>query len=175
MEERKNIDLETNLLWQKFLDGDDVSFDRLYSKYIQTLFVYGLQFTSDRELVKDCIQDVFLKIYETKDQFHHVNNIPVYLRIALKNKIINYLKREEIYKYVDTSEFSVIDDITADRNLEWLEEEQLNRKRIEAILKLLTPQQRKVVQYRYIDELSLEEISMQMRINYHLHTYLFQT
>ena len=167
MEGKENFDLEINLLWQKFLDGDNVSFDRLYSKYIQALFVYGLQFTFDRELVKDCIQDVFIKIYETREQFHHVNNILVYLRIALKNRIINCLKREEIYiKYVDASEFSVIDDTSADRNLEWLEEEQQNRKQIEAILKVLTPQQRKVVQYRFIDELSLEEICMQMKINY---------
>ena len=168
MEEEKGLsDLEINLLWQKFLGGDDVSFDRLYSKYIQVLFVYGLRSTSDRELVKDCIQDVFVKIYEAKSQLHHVNNIHVYLRIALKNRIMNYLKREDIYmKDMDASEFSVMDDITAEQNMEWLEEEQQNRERIAAIMKLLTPQQKKVVQYRYIDELSLEEISKQMKINY---------
>ena len=43
---------------------DEDFFDKLYSKYVQVLFVYGLQFTSDRELVKDCIQDVFVKLYE---------------------------------------------------------------------------------------------------------------
>ena len=146
---------------------EDTSFDYLYSKHVQPLLVYGLQFTSDRELVKDCIQDIFVKLYETKTQQQHIENVGVYLRIALKNKIINSLKREKIIaRYVSTSEFSEIDDYTAQQQLEQQEEEQHHRNLIEKILKLLTPQQRKVVQYRFIEGLSLEEISIAMQINY---------
>jgi len=152
--------------FQKTSD-DHTSFDQLYNKYVQLLLVYGLQFTSDRELVKDCIQDVFVKLYETKTQLHHIENMDVYLRIALKNRIINSLKREKILaKYVNTSEFSDIDDFTAEQQLEYSEEEEHNRKLIEMILKLLTPQQKKVVQYRFIEGLTLEEISNALQINY---------
>ena len=146
---------------------DEDSFDRLYNEYIQVLFVYGLQFTSDRELVKDCIQDVFVKIYETKKQLHDVDNVGTYLRIALKNRIINSLKRDNIHsKYISTSEFSDKDEFTAEQKLEYSEEEQHNRNLIETILKILTPQQKKIVQYRYIEDLSLKEISILMKINY---------
>ena len=163
----RNIDLEIDLLWQKFLDGDDSSLDRLYSKYIQVLFVYGLQFTVDRELVKDCIQDIFVKIYETKTQHRHVKNILVYLHIGLKNRIFNAQKRDMIHaKYVNSLEASPIDEFTAEHRLEWIEEEQHKRNMVEAIMKLLTPQQKKVVQYRYIEDLSLEEISIILKINY---------
>jgi len=147
--------------------NEDTSFDYLYNKYVRILLVYGLQFTSDRELVKDCIQDVFVKLYETKTQQQHIENMGVYLRIALKNRIINSLKREKILaKYVSSSEFSEIDDFTAQQQLEYQEEEQHNRNLIETILKLLTPQQQKVVQYRFIEGLTLEEISNALQINY---------
>jgi len=147
--------------------NDHISFDQLYNKYIQLLLVYGLQFTSDRELVKDCIQDVFIKLYETKAQLHLIENMDVYLRISLKNRILNSLKRKKILaKHISTSEFSEIDDFTAEQQLEHSEEEQHNRKLIETILNLLTPQQRKVVHYRFIEGLTLEEISNAMQINY---------
>ena len=158
---------EFDLLWKKFLDGDDSSLDCLYDKYIQILFRFGLQFTADRELVKDCIQDLFVKLYETRTQHQHVNNIVVYLRIGLKNRIMNSLKREQLHlKYISTLELSPVDEIAADHQLEWLEEDQHNKNRIDTILKLLTPQQKKVVQYRFIEDLKLEEISTLMNINY---------
>ena len=165
--EGENFDNENDLLWKKFLDGDDESFNHLYSRNIQILFRYGLQFTFDRELVKDCIQDVFVKIYETKARHYHIKYILLYLRISLKNKIFNALKREKTHsEYLNEMEFSDIDDFTAEQEYEYREEEQQNRIRIEAIMKHLTPQQKKVVQYRYLDDISLEEISVLMKINY---------
>ena len=162
MREKWNSDVEQ--VWQKFLLGDNESFDRLYSMFIKVLFTYGLQFTTDRELVKDCIQDVFVTIYDTRIQLHHITNISIYLRISLKNRLINVLIKEK--KHLSTPDFAFVDEFTTEQKLEYIEEEQHNRNRVEIILKLLTPQQKKVVHYRYIEGLSLEEISLLMKINY---------
>lgn len=152
---------------KKMATSEDTLFDRLYNQYAQILLVYGLQFTSDRELVKDCIQDVFVKLYEAKTQLHHIENMNVYLRVLLKNRVLNALKREKILaRYVGESEFSEADDFTAEQQLEHQEEEQHNRMLIETILKLLTPQQKKVIQCRFIEGLTLDEISDVMQINY---------
>jgi len=167
MNGKRNIEIEIDLLWQQFLAGDDSALDRLYKNCIRILFFFGLQITSDRELVKDCIQDIFVKLYETKKQLHHVTNVLNYFRIALKNRIINEMRREEIHlRYLNALEFTDVDDLTGEKQMEWLEEEQLNRKRMEAILKVLTPKQKQVITYRYIDNLKLEEISTLMKINY---------
>jgi RNA polymerase sigma factor (sigma-70 family) len=167
MSTKKESDVEFDELWQKFLSGDDESFDRLYDKFVRILFAFGLQFTYDRELVKDCIQDVFVKMYETRLQLYHVENANTFLRIALKNRIINAIKKEKTHsKFINTAEFSEIDDFTAYQNMEYYEEEQHNRNMIEAMLKLLTPQQKRVVQFRYFEDMSLEEISILLKINY---------
>ena len=168
MDEKRISDMEMDdLLWQKFLLGDDKSFDRLYDKFVRILFLYGLQFTYDRELVKDCIQDVFLQVFKTRTQLYHVKNVGVFLHVALKNRIFNALKKEKIHaRYITASAFSEIDDYTAEQKLESLEEEQQNRSRMEKMMKLLTPQQRKVIHYKYIEDLSLEEISVRLKINY---------
>ena len=165
--EKKDLYLEIDLLWQKFHTGDDTAFDRLYYKCVHILFLYGLQFTPDRELVKDCIQDIFIKILEMNNQKAEINNILGFLHTGLKNRIINSVNRSKIHqKYIHSLAFSDIDVYTPEQRLEGLEEEKQNKNLIENILKLLTPQQRKVVQYRHIENLSLEEISILLKINY---------
>ena len=164
---KKNWDSEIEQIWQKFQCGDNESFDLLYNKFIHILFTYGLNITSNRELVRDCIQDVFIYIHDSRAELHHVANISVYLRIALKNRLINALKKERRHlEYRQVSEFISIDEVTAEKQLENQEEEQQNRNRIDTILTLLTPKQRTIVRYRYIEGLSLEEISILLKINY---------
>ena len=55
--------LSDSLLWKRFLEGDSSAYSQIYNQTVQELFRYGLLYTSDRELVKDCIHDVFVKIY----------------------------------------------------------------------------------------------------------------
>jgi hypothetical protein len=44
-------------LWDLFKNGDTEVFNFIYVKYFPILINYGHQFTKDRELVKDVIQD----------------------------------------------------------------------------------------------------------------------
>jgi RNA polymerase sigma factor (sigma-70 family) len=167
MKEQKSSDSELDEIWKNFLSGDDKSFDLLYSRYIQILFYYGLQFTADRELLKDCIQDTFVKIYEAREQLYHVSNISVYLRIAFKNRLINSLNREKIYlKSTDIPNIPLVEENTTDQHI--IHEEEILQKlnKIEKMMNLLTPQQKKVVYYRYVKGWSLEKISIHMEVNY---------
>ena len=40
-----------------------IDFAYLYDKHIDNLFAFGSRFTTDREMVKDCIHDVFVKLF----------------------------------------------------------------------------------------------------------------
>jgi RNA polymerase sigma factor (sigma-70 family) len=167
MKEQREFDLELDRAWKNFLSGNNESFDLLYNRYVQILFIYGLQYTSNRELLKDCIQDTFVKIYEAREHLHHVSNISIYLRIAFKNQLINSLNRERLYlKSVNVSDILQIEENTVDQNMVYEEEKLQNQNKTEMMMNLLTPQQRKVVRYRYVENWSLEEISLYMGVNY---------
>ena len=62
------------------------------------LFRYGHSFTSDTELIKDCIQDVFTGLYKNRERLIVPNNIKVYLFVAIKNCIQRTLYKESIYE-----------------------------------------------------------------------------
>ena len=49
--------------WQEFVSGNDDSYCWIYTTYAQKLYQYGMCFTTDTELVKDCIQDIFTYLY----------------------------------------------------------------------------------------------------------------
>ena len=57
----KNSD---QMIWESFLCGDDEAYTYIYRQYSQALYAYGMHFTSDKGLVEDCIQDVFIKIFQ---------------------------------------------------------------------------------------------------------------
>ena len=83
-------------VWNRFLDGDREAYAHIFERYVRVLFMYGSQFTGDRELVKDCIQDVFVKIYSNRSNLRPTDNIKYYLFAALRNSLLNNLKRNKV-------------------------------------------------------------------------------
>ena len=66
---------ESKIKWSQFLAGDNEAYCWIYKVYIQMLFRYGHNFTSDTELIKDCIQDVFTGLYKNRERLIVPNNI----------------------------------------------------------------------------------------------------
>ena len=54
---------ESKIKWRQFVSGDNESYSWIYTTYVQILYRYGLRFTSDPEIIKDCIQEVFTSLY----------------------------------------------------------------------------------------------------------------
>jgi RNA polymerase sigma factor (sigma-70 family) len=158
--------MEDKLLWTQFLSGDDKAYTQIYKKYVDKLFSYAMRFTSDRELVKDCIQDVFIKIYSNRSHLNNTDNLKLYLYIALKNTLFNVFDKDKSFYQIDTMEpvfnveYSVEDRIIAD------EQEQEQQKKVGRMLDALTPRQKEVIYYRYVEGMEIDMICQLMDMNY---------
>jgi RNA polymerase sigma factor (sigma-70 family) len=67
------------------------------------MFQYGMKFKNDPEFIKDCIQDVFLKLIQAGEKLSSIENIRFYLFRALKNAIYKELdkrKKNELVEFV---------------------------------------------------------------------------
>ena len=51
-------------IWIRFKDGDLDAFGEIYEEYIDLMYDYGSKITQDKDLVKDCIQDLFVDLYK---------------------------------------------------------------------------------------------------------------
>lgn len=159
----KNSD---QMIWESFLCGDDEAYTYIYRQYSQALYAYGMHFTSDKGLVEDCIQDVFIKIFQNRKHLQSTDNIKLYLFISLKNKLFNVFRKDIKYYQIDslepvfTAEYTIEDEI-----IENEKEQFLNDKMIR-MLDVLSPRQKEIIFYRFVEGLSYEEICQIMDMNY---------
>ena len=56
-----------------------IDFTNLYNEHVDNLFAFGSRFTTNRELLKDCIQDVFVKLFSKRDSLDAIENIESYI------------------------------------------------------------------------------------------------
>ena len=160
-------DEESRDLWERFLSGDDVAYSRLYTGYVQILVRYGLRFTSDRELIKDCIQDIFTTLYKDRKRLGSPpENVKVYLFVSLKNNITRSLQKLTKYEYIDSETYSFLLEPSVEEQLICDEADRNRYDLTVKILSLLTPRQKEIIYYRYMQELDLDEICTLMNLNY---------
>lgn len=158
--------IDTNNLWIRFVEGDDKAYAELYNLYIDDLFAYGMHFTPDRESVKDCIQEVFISLYSNRSKKRKVGNIKCYLFTSLKNELFDLFKKSVEYYQIETIEpvFTVgysVEDLFVKTEID-----QYNTAKVKEVLQSLTPRQNEVLYYRYVEEMSYDEIGELMQMNY---------
>lgn len=155
--------LSDSLLWKRFLEGDSSAYTQIYNRTVQDLFRFGLLYTSDKELIKDCIHDVFVKIHMNRAKLAPTDNIAAYLTVALKNTLFNALKKttdslsfDEIGEREETvDEFPSTPETIYINN----EQEKQVQATVHTMMSVLTDRQREIIYYRYIKEMSIDEIS----------------
>ena len=157
---------ESKIKWRQFVSGDNESYSWIYTTYVQILYRYGLRFTSDPEIIKDCIQEVFTSLYKNRNSLIPPDNIKVYLFVSVKHCLIRTLYKESFYdrELPENIQFSLESTVEED----FINNEQYanQQKMINEILALLTPRQKEIIYYRFIQELSMDEICILMNLNY---------
>ena len=164
MMEQTNNSTET--LLASFQAGNMAAFSQLYDLHINILFNYGLKLTIDKELLKDCIHDIFVKLYTKKDELGTIDNLKSYLFISLKNKLCDELRKRMYMSDTAVEEVSI--STPTDVEDDYMEEEQRQNEfsLVKRLLDQLSPRQREALTLYYIEEKKYEDICEIMNMNY---------
>ena len=73
--------------------GNEYAFRQLFMLHHQQLGVHMLRLTNSAELAEEVVQDVFLKIWLTRETLIGVDNFKAYLFVISKNHALNCLKK----------------------------------------------------------------------------------
>ncbi|MDR1223296.1 MAG: RNA polymerase sigma factor [Tannerella sp.] len=152
-------------IWDQFRAGDEDSFSVLFETFLDTLFRYGLKFVADEDTVKDCIQDLFIKIYSNRASLAPTTSPKFYLLSSLKNMIIDVINRDRHITYVAPEELPFIASYQYSDEQDDLEDDAVKEK-FEQLISILNPRQKEAVYLRFQLDLSYEEISRLLGINY---------
>jgi RNA polymerase sigma factor (sigma-70 family) len=168
MSEYKMVNNNSNdyELWESFRDGNDKAFSEIFNRHVQMLFRYGVKFITDEEMVKDSIQELFVKLYHNRQNLSSTDNIHFYLFRALKNKLIDalYSRKDTVSLSSTVLPFEIANPEEPDMEDDW--DRIVQKSRLNKGLQALTARQREAIYLRYTMDLSLEEISSLLEMNY---------
>lgn len=154
-------------LWKLFIDGNEEAFKKLMEQHFMQLFNYGTKFSNDEELVKDTIQELFILLWDRKENLSIDVNPKAYLisslrralhrKIQSQNHFIRYSDLKDNINYfnfqVSVEDNMIEDEITKAR-----------AKRIAENITGLPERQKEVVYLKFFEEMSRDEISETMGI-----------
>lgn len=151
------------MLWRKFLDGDVEAFQAVYESHIDDLYHYGVSFYGDKEIVLDCIHDLFVHLFENKKIAKDVN-IKYYLFASLRRTILRKKKENDKYTnsmYIDAWEYAN----AYEMNFNLSEGDNEHLQKLKQQIEKLPKRQREVIYLKYYVGLSYEEIAAIMQVD----------
>lgn len=90
--------IDERALLSQFQSGDRLAFDRIFNLYHSSLLFFAnrLLLNIGTEVAKDVVLDIFLKLYDRRDNFETLSNIKAFLYISVKNSCLKIIEREKV-------------------------------------------------------------------------------
>ena len=155
-------------LWRRIRKGDKKAFEVLYKTYFSPLCLYAYGFIPDEELIKEIVNDVFLRIWQKHRDIEIKYGIKPYLYRCIHNACMDYLEiKKTIKKNKITSISAELLELTGDDEefiLERLILKDVEKDVLSGINKL-PPQCREVFILSRYEMLSYNEISEKLNIS----------
>lgn len=110
MSEKTTVDL----IFEQIKKGDTVAFEKLFRREYSGIARYANKIVRDPDIAEEIAQEVFLYIWEKREQINITGSLSGYLYSATKNKCINWLKSElpRIQSTLDINETDVIENVS---------------------------------------------------------------
>lgn len=165
-DENNNIDI----LWLSFMNGDDKSFAIIYQQHISSLLSYGGKLSTDREVVHDAIQEVFIDLYLRRNKTGvTIKNLKSYLFVALRHSLIkkniksNKYSTQEIETLKEDSPFFI--EYGYQEELINLEISDEIKTTLKEAVNSLPAKQKEIIYLKFEEELEYTEIADVLKIS----------
>lgn len=158
---------DETLLWQQFREGQEEAFKGLVQHFYRELHFYGSRFTPNSDVVKDCLQDLFVDLWTYRQKIVQTAFIRPYLYKALRGRIQREIRRYSLPLNEETISFDEIgsNDNTAEQALIQTELSAYQTSRLNALLAQLSDRQREAIHLKFYGELSNDEIADILAVN----------
>lgn len=75
---------------------NEIAFRKLFTDYYASLCSFALYYVESGDIAEDLVQDVFVKLWETKDNWKDVEDFSAYVYQMVRFRCFNYLRSEKI-------------------------------------------------------------------------------
>lgn len=147
-------------LIERFQEADDSAFRALYKRHQPKIFQTVAYYIKDRTLAEDLSQEAFIKIVTSLRQGRYCEK-GKFLQWALRlvhNHCLDYLRRKNNTAYVPDFTDTVLTHLAVP-SAEMTLINQQTAAQLNALVAKLSPEQKIVLHYRHVEELSFKEIA----------------
>jgi len=163
----KDQSLDDSTLWLSFKKGNDLAFSILYNKYVQRLYSYGMHSCRDKDLVLDCLQELFTLLWDRREKLSEVTCVNYYLFKSFRRLLMNRLTvgRKFLISLSDRDSYGF--DFSPSQEDALIEEEweTERNKKVRNSLHSLTKRQREAIYLKFFNQLSYHEVAAIMDLH----------
>jgi len=148
------------LLLEQIEQGNKHAFNLLFEKHWGKAYTEAYKRLKDPDQAKDIVQEVFTHIWLKRESLH-INNLPAYLNIAIRNKVFKLVEKQKIiHPFFEILEDMPATHLRADDSLLWKE----FLISYEALLNALPPKRQIIFRLHFQNDLPTKDIATQLGI-----------
>lgn len=150
------------LLWLALKKGDRDALGQLFQRHYASLHLYGYKLCGNTGLVEDCLQELFLYLFEKRQSIGEVTYIRAYLFKSFRSRMMRMLRNQRRSVYVSLDDAWLV----LPNELDILDRDEAQRRVLATLINKLPPRQRELIYLRYYNDLSPGEIAEMLSISY---------
>jgi len=105
--------------------GDEQAFAALFRHFYDRLLRFSIQYVHVHEAAEEIVSDIFVKVWNKRETLETIQNLEVYLFVAVKNHSLNYLEQYSSLRITplpdDTGLSQLTNAVDPERAMEWKE------------------------------------------------------
>lgn len=147
--------------WEQMRAGNKQALFELYNHMYFHLIRFGLKLNADDELVKDCVNQIFLNLWDKRERLSAVANVKAYLMTSLKRCMLDQLaytnKMTDAVNKMGAEEDW--EELSYEEMMIRLQQDDELKDKLKIAIKQLTPRQMELIQLKFFEGLTYEQIA----------------
>jgi len=86
-------EINEEIIWlQRLIAGDEDAFANIYKKFNRSIYHFIVKYVSSSQMAEDLAQEVFIKLWENRENLGNVQSFRSYLFVTARNHTLNAMK-----------------------------------------------------------------------------------
>jgi RNA polymerase sigma-70 factor (ECF subfamily) len=145
--------------------GDMQAFKAIYDQYWPKLYGYIFNRTSDREVAEEIVQEVFISLWNKREELQLTHTLSAYLFGAIRYQLLNYIRNCKTRKTYATDFFEYREQLSDNSNEEKIEASNL-RQAMEKEISRLPEKCQQIFRMSRHQHLSINDIATLLNISH---------
>lgn len=153
---------QENDLLHRLSNGDPQAFTSLYKQYYQRIYYFAKTYVTDKQDAEDITADTFIKLWNHRDSFQHINALKSFLHVTTRNSCFDLLRHQKVKSEKQEELISRLD-------LQFQPELQQTREELMQLIKAevnkLSSKMKQIYALSYNEELTPAEIAESLKLS----------